>query len=413
MQLNFSSWHDLPNMIYIHLITFFALMIFGQSEAATVVQEDKIPDLMLTLDPYRINDWQAAGGLVQIGKRDWRVNGTYAFSIEDQHLFKVSAEYLREKLGFGFHSGRLHAWVQQFAVGGEYRYCSPCGYMDYVDLGLNYSHSPTRVLNTKLVPDENLINERRIAGADAVSVQAQTLWNVWKGSVGGALFYDYVLYRRKLQHQKVVTGPGIGLNVHYPLWTGTRIHLNGELRRPYIFLEARLSWLMRFWSYSMGSSLYIESVRGLQSLPSSTRFGIEFAFHFKPSKKACCPPEDYSCPTAVQLFAKIPAVYRPQVLAMVDERSSTFLDILRSLQSLPNLVVSVGSYSFDVSGYFAGDGPLVFVGYNFPPGLTIDPLTGVIEGVVDAEAIGTYAAEILVMNFTGRIVQPVTIQVIP
>jgi hypothetical protein len=413
MQLNFTSWHDALHMINMFLLILIVGAMPFQSEAATNIQEDKIPDLLLTLDPYRITDYQAASGLVQIGMRDIRVNGTYALSIEDKHLFKVSAEYLHEKLGFGFQAGRIHAWVYQYAVGAEYRLCSPCTLMDYVDLGLNYSHSPSRDFHQKLVPEEDLINNRRIAGADAVAAQAQSLWTVGKGSIGGALFYDYVRYRRTLQHEKVVTGPGLGLNVHYPLWTGTKIHLNAELRRPYLFLEARLGWNMRFWKLPIGSSLFIESVRGFQSLPSSTRFGVEFAFHFNPPQKKNCTPVDYSCPTAVQLFAKMPAVYRPQVLAISDESYFGFTDMPRVLQSLPNLTVPVGSFSFDASGYFAGGSPIVYVGYNFPPGLEIDPLTGVISGAVDAGAIGSYAAEIAVVNYTGRIVQPVLIQVVP
>lgn len=400
-------------MIFAFLFFLSAGLFPHYMEAGTVIHQDKVPDLIFALDPYRVSDDQAVSGLVQIGLRDWRFNGTYAFSINDQHLFKVSAEYLREKLGFSFEANRLHAWVQQFAVGAEYRLYSPLNCIDFLDVGLNYSHSPSRELHLKLVPDNNLLNERRIAGADAVSAQAQTFWTVGRGAIGTALFYDFVLYRRKFQHQKIVTGPGIGFNCHYPVCSGIRLHLNAELRRPYLFLEARLGCNSYFGRTSMGSSVFVESVRGFQSLPSSTRFGIELAFNFKSPNPSNCAEEDYPCPTAAQLFARSPAVYRPQVLAISDQRTFGFLEILSQVQSLSTLTFPVGTVSFDASSYFTGSGPFVYVGSNFPPGLAIDPLTGLIEGIVSSDAVGTYSAEIVVMNSTGRIVQPVIMHIVP
>lgn len=369
--------------------------------------EDKLPDFRFAIEPYRIGEISAVSGIVQVGLRDYRFNGTYAVAIMEKHLFKVSAEYLRQKLGFGYTSGHIHKWVDQYAIGAKSRLELDCGYLDHLDMGMVYSHSPSKNLGRKLDKGQNYVVRRRIAGADAVSAELETSMRIFKGAVAGNLFYDYVRFDQKYHSKKTVAGPGLGLSVYHPFICTTVLHLAAELRRPFLFLQARVDSKVRLGSKVFTAGAFIESTKGYASIPSSTLFGVEFFFDFGPKK---LPASSTGCPeiSLLEQFAASPAVFRPQVLAMADQEKYVFCEGAASILESLTLPIPLGAVSIDLSSYFLGTGPFVFIGTGLPQGLSVDPLTGVLSGTNTGAQGGELEGEVTAINNCNRVSLPVT-----
>lgn len=393
------------------LFTVFCLCgsLFSGSfdDSSNKLPEDKLPDFRFAMEPYRIGEVSAVSGIVQAGLRDYRINGTYALALMEKHLFKVSAEYLRQKLGFGYSSGHIHKWVDQYAIGAKSRLELDCGFLDHLDMGMAYSHSPSKNLGRKLDKGQNFVVRRRIAGANAFSAEAESSVRVFKGAVAANLFYDYVRFDQKYHSKKTLSGPGIGLSVYHPFLNTAVLHLAAELRRPYLFMQARIDSKVRLASKLFTAGAFIESTKGYSSIPSSTLFGVEFFFDFGPKKSinpdTCCP--DISL---LEQFAASPAVFRPQVLAMADQEKYIFCQSADATVNRLTVPIPLGAVSIDLSSYFLGTEPFVFVATGLPQGFSVDPLSGVLSGINSGNAGGEFTGEVTAINHCNRVSLPVT-----
>jgi hypothetical protein len=389
-------------------LSFLTLTAGGLEDARGKLREDLLPDFRFGIEPVKFCDHYAASGLFQIGLRDVRINGTCAMQYAGEHLFKVSAEYLRQKLGFGYDSGHIHKWVDQYAVGGEGRLRLDWRCLEYLDLGVAYSHSPSKNLGRKLAKNDNYVVKRRIAGSDFISLEAGSSKRIYKGAISGNVFYDFVQFDQKYQHKKLITGPGAGLNVYHPFIGTSVLHLACEVRRPYLFLQARLDTKARIGSMLMTAGAFIESTKGFSSIPSSTLFGFEFFVDIckKPSRRIV----PNVCPeiSLVEQFAASPAVLRPQVIAMADQEKYLFCELAGLVQDSVTVQIPLGQVAILFSDYFTGTGPFVYVGANLPQGLALDPLSGMLTGFNNGETGGTIEGTVTAINYCKRAVLPVT-----
>lgn len=386
----------------------FVLAYAEKVESRHDFPEDKLPDFRFAIEPYRIGEISAVSGILQVGLRDFRINGTYAVAVMQKHLFKISAEYLRQKLGFDYSSGHIHTWVDQYAVGGAGRIEWDCSFLEHLDVGVTYSHSPSKNLDRKLSKGENFIVRRRIAGADAFSVEAESSKRVYRGAVSGQLFYDYVRFDQKFHSKKCISGPGAGLSVYHPFIGTTVLHLAAELRRPYLFLQARVDSKVRVASKIFKAGAFIESTKGFASIPSSTLFGFEFFFEFGEQKSARSAAQDCVGITPLEQFAASPAVFKPQVLAVAEEKKYIFCEGVVLTQDSLQVTIPVGEVSLDFSPYFSGTGPIVFIGTGLPEGFNLDPLTGVLTGMNTGVEGGVIEGEVTGINNCNSVVLPVT-----
>ncbi len=60
--------------------------------------------------------------IVDGGLKEARGNLTWGMQPRQNQLFKVTAEYLRQKMNFNFLSGEVREWVGQPAFGAQYEY---------------------------------------------------------------------------------------------------------------------------------------------------------------------------------------------------------------------------------------------------------------------------------------------------
>jgi hypothetical protein len=315
----------------------------------------------LITTPIFLSDNTAFSLLVEGGSKSTRVNGTLGF-IEDCNRFKVSAEYLSQKLHYKFERGKIRHWMHQFALGGKYQHLFECpSIFTGLELGIMYSNAPDKSLSPVLfditegadnvdnaqlggtlqdlrplqqigTPEEQGTQYRKIAGANSWLVQAGFLMNPWCcATLIPSITYQQVHYSRHFEPSKRLSGVGFIIDFNQRLYCNIDFDLRYQYQRAYNDLRVALNWNKIYRCGALGLGVFVDHVDGKCGLPSSTTTGIELSFAFgvsgcnfeKVSLLPSCETEScFSC-SAEDLLAWIsdPAVYMPEVLAIVDQRS--------------------------------------------------------------------------------------------
>lgn len=304
----------------------------------------------LSITPVFINNDTAFSLLVEAGSKSNRVNGTLGFISDQNNRFKVSAEYLSQDLHYEFKTGKVRKWMHQFAIGGKYQYYFDCPSYCFngLELGFAYSNAANKSLSPKCfsfgacepgagapqsnfgVPEDDCTLFRKIAGAWSWDVEAGFLMSPWRcASFTPSLVYQQVTYSRHYQSKKRLSGVGFNLDFNQKLFRNFDLDIRYQFRQAYNDLRAAINWTKAYRCGVLGLGVYVDHVYGKRELPSSTTTGIELSFAFGVCgcelNKVCLEPND-CCSPCVGGFDDIlgwvtdPAVYMPQVLAIVDEQ---------------------------------------------------------------------------------------------
>ncbi len=373
------------------------LIICGSAFAGDT-QNNLMPNARFFLTPVTASDTDAFSAMGEIGPRNYRANATYARSINPCQRFKLSAEYLTQRLKYDFKSGDVKRWVNQVGVGGAYQYILNHPAFQSIDADLAYAHAFHRNLRSKHIffHDQQARLKRRIAGSDSILSYLGTtieLWHCAFISVGAN--YDSVAYHRIFRQK--THAQGFGGSGHFTQQLGKSFHfgVDAEFRQPFHFYGATFDWRHYFSDWSLTCGLYGNYTNGRRHLPNVAAFGIQIGFAFGGKNIRCCHinPETAAlrdCKTQqncdLASWAVKPAIYLPVVLAIADPKVQTpsgpvSCSAPPTSIPIPNMVFSGGGpYSVDVSGFFSSQTPLTFSQTGLPAGSTIDPSTGVISG---------------------------------
>lgn len=354
----------------------------GHSHKRT--QNTLAPDVRFTLVPRSVTNNSAVAFLAEAGRRNFRLNGTFGFLADCENRFKISGEYLQQKLGYNYSTGLARRWVRQFACGVAYEHDFCNQYITSAEISAYCSYAPTRHLSSQVC--ENYRYYRRIAGATAYGGEIGSTIRLWPCAF---LYldanYDSVIYHRRFYSNRHVEGFGGSVGFHQQLFETLGFDLRAEFRRPFNYYRASVCWSVPQWT-GLTVGVYGSHTRGKCRLPSSTMAGIElnytFADFFRPSYNDCGECEIY-CSPDLACWVSRPAVYLPEVLAIAEEKAVRLCSLPGSIP-IPNVVLSVsGPFAIDVSPYFINPDPepLVFSATGLPPGAVIDPVTGIITGV--------------------------------
>lgn len=384
-------------------------------------QNNLIPTLSLKSKPMSFSENSAVAFLGEVGNRNYRINGTLGFLLGDRDRFKASAEYLQQKLGYKFSSGTEHEWMRQYAFGVAYRhdFCNGC--FKSLDLEGYGSFAPSKTL-----ADEDFFN-RRIAGSTACGVALGSRIIPWNsGCLAFDIDYDFVSYRRKYESYKKVSGIGGSLKFNQRITETLGFNLLAEVKRPYNYYRAGLNW-NPCNCRDLVIGLYASHTQGKYNLPSNTVVGLELNFSFldysygrksdydccERSSNDCCFRQDiWSCRPELACWVITPAVYLPEVLAIAEETLSCRSPPL-ILAPIPNaFITDFGSYSIDTAQYFTNTENAVFSATGLPPGTTINPETGVIDGVY-IPVVEVFSVTVTVQNGCGIAAQSFTISFTP
>lgn len=310
------------------------------------------PITRLVVAPSMLTEDIGVSLLGEVGTKNYRIGGTLAGSADflpEGSQLKVSGEYLSQKLAYGFYSGKLHRWVNQYAVGGEYRYMMPaCGglssWINSLDVNITYAEACSRHVKATDCPVNPLTNQiptlfRNVAGGQNAHIDIGTTLTPWCNAqffVG--VDYDYTYYKRKYQNNLRSSGFGGSLWLNQILPNNFNLDLGIEFRRPFNYYSAAMKWNTPFSCGNLSLGIFASYTNGRNKLPNSSVAGvsIDFSFGGGPLFPSETPFSNYAfddfgmpmlytscceCPCDSQLLAWIakPAVYMPTVLAIADQ----------------------------------------------------------------------------------------------
>lgn len=273
-------------------------------------------------------DYGALATAGEIAYKNYRGSGTYGVYFTNHHRFKVTGEWLTQKLTYHFNPGRAKEWVSQYALGGEYQYLIGNKIVHSINLGSGYVHSYGQNLPRKHI--FNKVISRHIANSDgALSFLGTTvrLWNCARLSINAN--YDWVKYHQKYNSGKLANGFGGSLFFVQPFATDFTFELSAEFRKPFNSYQGSLNWKRFFSRWGIDLGIFGNITDGREGLPDIKTVGLQLGFSF--GGKGCKnPPFDDKKTEQTDSFSRAycnvsdwalrPAVYVPIVLTLEDSK---------------------------------------------------------------------------------------------
>jgi len=352
----------------------------------------------------------------EAGPKNYRLDGTIGWEFTYNQRIKATAEYLRQRLTYSFFTGRQDVWMGQAAVGADYQYDfrQVMPYNTLLDLSAYYSHVPSHSLGAttgsfvnSLGKTVTYVDRQRVAGSNAAGISpAITIVTIDGTSAGIGLNYDNVHYDTKNRSGLNVKGLGGTAKLGQAITDDIKIGMTAAVRKPFNNYGADLSvdniecygtWVLRlFGDYTIGKS----------TLPSSYNVGIGADYLFDVGKQMLPPPptpqqykdnvykdrgnykdlvykdfgtweEPESANKELLTWIADPAAYMPTVVAVPDEKVTKTVTPTPSpsptptpcvppslISPIPDQGGSSATYSFNVSGNFAGSNLTFSINYN-------------------------------------------------
>ncbi|MFA6915960.1 MAG: hypothetical protein WC222_06150 [Parachlamydiales bacterium] len=279
--------------------------------------------------------------LGEIGTRNFRGNGTIAFQVGNNNYFKISTDWLTQKLRY--HSVKnSHIWVHQEAYGAAYAYNFNCGILSTIDLegyfarahNKNYRDIVEFTPAFGVDPSFTTTIERSISGASYYGFSGGvTLEPLHCTTVSVALNWDHIDYRTKNRSLDKKQGFGGTVCIHQQVFDNVGLDLKGSWRRPFDDYQAALNWYVCGYCPSDRASIGVFGgyTHTRYGVPDVGNVGIQVGYFFGGCNSCYNPCEYDPCCEPCNTFdlvawASRPAVYIPVVLATQDVLTSVVTD---------------------------------------------------------------------------------------
>jgi hypothetical protein len=263
----------------------------------------------------------------ELGKKNIRLDGTAGWQTGDYQRFKVTAEYLTQRLTYTYFSGNTEPWTSQGALGLDYGLELVDVYFNPV-IGFNayIAHSPSQQLTPYpgvfvtgsgvSIPIQDV---RRIAGTSMSGASPGVTFRFWDtGTVGVDLNYDSVRYDTDYVASQDTRGLGGTFRFSQAITDDAQIALLATVRQQYDNYSARFSLAnlpyLDMWVFAFNAAYTI----GKQTAPNSYNLGLGADYFLERN-----PSTSTSQRQAAENFlswAMKPAVYVPQVMGIPDEK---------------------------------------------------------------------------------------------
>lgn len=353
------------------------------------------------LQPEGMSPWCASSFLFEAGSRHVRGSGTLGFELDDEDRFKVTGEWLLERTSCGL-SSKDFEWINQGAVGVAYQhlFCNP--YILSLDIGGSYSHANSKQLKNVFCTTQSLLKQY-IAGSNAYDVNfGSTLKSFNGGLVSLYATYDLVNYAKKFHSARHVSGFGGGARIFQPLFNDVDFTGLVELKQPYNYYEADLDWKNTLFSCDFAIGVFAAYTDGKRHLTNDGKVGIGLSLLLggdgrgnKSSREIRQTPCDFDA------WVRVPAVYRPKVLAIRDLECVTTCTCPGVIAPVLDAIVFAGEVSHvEGADIFFGSELGYDLSGNVPFGVTIDQTTGIMT-ISSALEPGEYNFRIRAHNLCG------------
>jgi hypothetical protein len=304
---------------------FFSLLAFLLSLSTSILfsaENNLLTNLELTITPTWANNSLAFMG--ELGSKNLRGNGTYGVYFSPCQRFKLSGEYLSQRLIYNFSSNSIKKWVSQYAVGAEYQYLISDNVFQSINLGGNYSHAFNHT---------NIFSMESLAGSNGYYGFLGTTLALWQCALlSGYADYDYVKYKEGDTDNPLAKGFGVSVNFVQRFAKDFTLKLLSEFRKPFNFYEGRFFWNHLFPHSGIECGLYANFTHGKKGLPNVLAGGFLLSISFGPTTATtCCKAIDqFSSPSPqrncysreycnLANWTSEPAVYMPTVLNIEQE----------------------------------------------------------------------------------------------
>lgn len=276
----------------------------------------------------------------EAGFRNFRVSATIGLRLDENQRFKMTGEYLWQRLHYNFFTGDTNRWVDQSAIGADYRYWfKDATLKPELDIRGYYSHASNKNLGLTSISSVNsvgipvyLLNRRRLAGSDAGGAAPGVTIHPWWGSKLGLDFnWDNASFNNKFAPNHNTKGFGGTVRVGQQLIDNLFLSTSVGIRRPFNLYQASLSWTDCYFYGHWKLGLNGEYVAGKVSLPNVYNISFSIDYYIQPDyitidrdrrdlkaeRSGRKPIIDDFLPWTAE-----PTVHMPEVLAVTDQQVS-------------------------------------------------------------------------------------------
>ncbi len=370
------------------------ILLATLTASAHETENNLIPVLRFFLNPALSENTDAFSFLGEAGEKNFRGNATYGRTFDPCQRFKLSAEFLMQKLKYRFSNRISDKWVSQIGFGGKYQYLFSQSPFIGIDADFSYSRAFKRnVAKTNI--NSFTVERQRISGSNALFSSLGTTLRLWDcGFISAGADYDWIDFNH-IAHHKIVNGFGASVAFRQEFGMDFNLILETEFRRPFNFYQTALNWNPSYSNWGLTCGLYGNYTQGKRHLPNIASAGVQLGFTFG-GKSNCCCRSSTCCTTKVSCdlsnWVLQPAFYSPIVLAIPEDSITTNLSGMchpPTSTEIPQLNTNADPYSVNISGFFKSSLSLTFSVVGLPPGSSIDPVTGVISGPNPHDGIHT------------------------
>ena len=338
-----------------------------------------------------------AGALgLEGGERHNRYSATLGLDINPDQRIKLTGEYLRQNIDYTFFSGTDRQWVDQTAIGLDYEYNlnkNSCPeFYDYIDLSGYYSHAPSKDLApiSGSYSDNsgnltNFTNLRRIAGSNAYGIEPALVLHPWSGAKATlGVNYDNVRYDNIYGPKITVDGIGGTIKFSQDLLNNFQLNLSASDRAPFDNYQAGLDWNRPLQTANLTLGILGSYTAGKDQLPDTSYAGVSIKYIIQPTQNAACHVSNNDA-LSLAAWTQKPAVYMPQVLAIVDQRLVAAPCVPPAFSGfVPDSNGPFGyNYTLNASQYFSGSRLIYSFTVSSDGGPTdnfsIDPVQGILS----------------------------------
>lgn len=237
-----------------------------------------------------LNPSSASSVSIEGGPRNYRASGTIGWEINSCEHFKLSAEYLKQRITYNFLTTETQQWVEQEAIGAGYQYSTSDCFQNYFELTGFFSRAPCKNLTSVdnvLIPTDisfiSVSNSRRIAGSHGFGIAPSFIFHPWDSVAAKiGLNWDDVKYDRTFYTEKIAQGIGatLGLKHQLPCFYGHQFQWGGfaEFRSPFDHYHLEINWIKPWTLEPLTIGIFGSYINGKKHLPSTSIAGFQINY---------------------------------------------------------------------------------------------------------------------------------------
>lgn len=271
----------------------------------------------------------------EAGSNDARVGASLGWNIGENQRFKVTAEYLWQKINYGFFSGNDNYWAQQGAVGTSYQYdLVDVSFFPQLGFDAYVSHAPSKnfglefgtIVNSQGVA-QNFTNNRRATGSNGFAIGPVMTVTPWQGGkITGEVNYENVGYDNDFPVNQNARGFGTTIELNQAINQHIEMGLSAAIRQPFNNFTANINWIDVPYYKTLVLGLFGNYAYGKHTLPDTYNIGISANFIL--DQREIVEPVNLKDETSTHktiydnllFWTATPAVYMPVVMSVADEQ---------------------------------------------------------------------------------------------